>query len=190
MCHQRDPSDPVPSCAGRGAGDTDYCIHPSDETAMAPEPNSFRLKMYWEPGYDWQEIFWEEEWCFECFNRYQSCGVEEMVYIQTCQDHATYFKFKELSSDFRTTMLQIATTNLCLELDGEREIKIRPCNVQRSQQYFSSGDRFFTDDYFEIQTVSRSGCLTQEHDPKPNERVYRQSCERPRRDHTNFWQKY
>ena len=36
VCHQRDGSDPVPSCAGRGDSKTDYCIHSSDESARPP----------------------------------------------------------------------------------------------------------------------------------------------------------
>jgi len=53
VCHQRSSYDPVPSCAGRGVRSSDYCIRPSDETAQPPVSGAFRLKLYWEPGYDW-----------------------------------------------------------------------------------------------------------------------------------------
>jgi hypothetical protein len=84
-CHMRNNFDPTPGCSGFDASRTDYCVNnnPNSPTAPAPGPaqtipapgpapvpapapapapastpaglSNFRLKLYWEPGYFWQE---------------------------------------------------------------------------------------------------------------------------------------
>jgi len=186
VCHQRNTSAFVPSCAGIPVPGTDYCVHPSDEIAHPPEPESFRLKLYWEFGYDWQEVFWELEWCMQCPE--SECVLDGEVFLDTCDDDSTWFVFENLTN--KQTQLRVAVTNLCLELDGPRRIRLRPCDAFNERQFFHSGNQRFTDDFFEIHTPTLPGCLTQEHHPRGGEFIYRQECERPRRDNTNFWQKY
>jgi len=59
ICFRRDGgSNWVPGCSGTtDEGGADICIDPADEPEgpIGPTPGSFRLKMYWEEGYRWQE---------------------------------------------------------------------------------------------------------------------------------------
>ena len=84
VCHQRNSYDPIPSgCRGRLSWRTDYCVKPGNnrnngrDTAGENRNNqvstgttatdqvattssgSFRLKIYWQEGYDWQEEYFE-----------------------------------------------------------------------------------------------------------------------------------
>ena len=107
VCHQREGGGPVPSCAGRGDSSTDYCIHPGDETARPPVAGAFRMKMYWEFGYDWQEEFWEQEWCIECLG--SKCKANDEIFLGSCMDDNAWFVFENLRNG--EAQLKIAKTD-------------------------------------------------------------------------------
>jgi len=193
VCHQRSDNDPVPSCAGAGAADNDYCIRPSDETAKPPIPGAFRLKLYWEPGFEWQEQFWEQEWCMRCESSMKSeggpCELFDTFTTETCNDDTTWFVFENLASNGET-QLQIAESALCLELIGQRQIELRTCVASSARQKFVAGLGSFGGEKFELKTVVNGGCLSQHHHPKPDEIIYRNDCETTRDSDTSFWMQY
>ena len=59
VCFERSGSQTVPGCTGRGESGRDYCISPGNLPPTPPPQSSpsdsFRLKLYWEQGYFWQE---------------------------------------------------------------------------------------------------------------------------------------
>lgn len=82
VCKQRNAYDPIPSgCRGNLSWRTDYCVSPSsssssntnnnngnsntndnnDNSLTTSSSSSFRLKIYWEEGYDWQDEYFERE---------------------------------------------------------------------------------------------------------------------------------
>lgn len=138
-------------------------------------------------------MFWELEWCMQCASG-DLCEVDDELSMETCtNDKSTWFVFENLAASNNSTQIRVALTNLCMELEaleGRRLVRIRPCDSAIENQVFHAGDQLFTDDFFEIQTTVVDGCLTQEHHPRGGELVYRQECERPRRDNTNYWRKY
>jgi hypothetical protein len=186
VCHQRSGTDPVPSCAGRGTTATDYCINPSDETARPPVAGAFRLKQHWERGYNWQEEFWEQEWCMKCGG--SSCEVDDQIFIGYCGDDSTWFVYKNLLNN--ATQFNIATTNLCLEWVDPRDIRVRTCNATSVRQKFRAGNGSFGGAKFELITAAREGCLTQQHHPRDGELIFRSNCTKARWYHTSFWNKY
>jgi len=84
VCYQREPYDPIPSgCRGSLSWRTDYCVRPNSNnnnirgagTSNGNEPNNadattstapFRLKLYWEEGYYWQEEDFERKCKYQC----------------------------------------------------------------------------------------------------------------------------
>ncbi|HEY9708970.1 MAG TPA: hypothetical protein V6D48_12285 [Oculatellaceae cyanobacterium] len=90
VCYQRFTGrQPVPGCTGGELDNSknDYCVERSavnnDQTsgqgqdnAHGPAPlSNFRLKMYWQQGYYWQEETFERKWCMQC--RVNGCSLGE-----------------------------------------------------------------------------------------------------------------
>ena len=73
VCLQRNAYDRIPSgCRGSLSWKTDYCVRPSnnndgrqtgntdnDNSPATSSSSSFRLKIYWQEGYDWQDEYFE-----------------------------------------------------------------------------------------------------------------------------------
>jgi hypothetical protein len=187
VCHQTTGRNSVPSCVGRSPADTDYCIRPSSELARPPVSGAFRLKEHWEPGYKWQEEFWEQEWCMECGG--SDCNVGDEIFIHECTEHSTWFVFA--NSVDTTAQIQIAATNLCLEWVDARDLRVRTCDASvRRQKFRSKNGAFRSNDKFEILTYRGEGCLTQQHHPKDGEKIFRSDCERARQYDTSLWGEY
>jgi hypothetical protein len=106
ICYFRDGIDPVPGCSGSGYPNTDYCIDKRDDPARPPIEGAFRIKMYWEKGYDWQETYREANWCFQCLNAtcygdtistapecYESqCDVGDIMTLRPCTMQNVWFE--------------------------------------------------------------------------------------------------
>ena len=80
VCKQRDAYDPIPTgCRGNLSWRTDYCVSPNSSSnnnnnggsgnnnnnngnsPTTSSSSSFRLKIYWEEGYDWQDEYFERK---------------------------------------------------------------------------------------------------------------------------------
>lgn len=77
-----------------------------DDDDEEVEPISFQLKMYWEPGYRWQEEIFERKWCIECDDG--SCSRGHQLEIKKCDgDRNQRFVYEEVpgsvSMSFSTT---------------------------------------------------------------------------------------
>lgn len=187
VCYQTDGRKPIPSCSGRPASDTDYCIHPDDETAHPPVKGAFRLKKYWEIGFEWQEETWEQEWCMQCGGT--GCNVGDEIFIRTCRDKNTWFVYANQESDGRA-QLKVANSNLCLQWVDARDVRVRNCNANEPRQKFRALNGSFGGPKFEISTAKKEGCLTQHHHPKDGEKIFRSDCGTTRTYDTSFWTEY
>lgn len=185
VCHQRDNFDPVPSCSGQGAKNVDYCIHPKDETARPPVPGAFRLKLYWEHGYYWLKEFWEREWCMQCDG--DSCGVGDKIFIHYCSDKSSWFLLKNLQNG--STQLQIAASNLCLQLLNNTDIFVEQCDSKAVSQKYVAGEGSFNGAKFELITVSQGGCLRPPHH-NDGQLIVQDTCVKARSSNASFWMKY
>lgn len=154
-------------------------------TTKAPQkPNGFRIKMYWEKGYFWQEERIEKFWCMECIN---GCKLGNQIHIMECDNDNTRFQFINDSSS--AVQVKVADTNLCLELKGSSVIKLESCESNNSRQIFKSGRGNFNDGRFELHVSN--GCLTQMHHPRCEEVVFNDNnCYLARYWDTSYWVKY
>ena len=118
-----------------------------------------------------------------------SCDLFDTFTTQTCNDDSTWFVFHNLS-DGGETQIQIADTDLCLELIGQRQIELHTCVSSSDRQKFVAGNGSFGAEKFELKTVVNGGCLSQHHHPKPDEPIYRNDCSTAREANTSFWIQY
>jgi hypothetical protein len=174
-------------------GGRDVCIRPIDvpEGPVGPTQKSFRLRMYWEEGYNWQEIKEEQFFCMDCDS---GCSRGHNVSVHKCGSSSTWFEFLNMESD-GTTQLMVAESSVCLELVGSAKIEIQECadvalNYTR-QKFVALNGNFLWGNKFEISTVHRPGsCLSQQHHPRSGELIKRIECPTTRDDYTSFWTKY
>jgi len=214
-CVQRDSdSDTVPGCimAGMDITDRDFCAPlPEDQWV----PGSFRLKLYWEEGYMWQESPLESFWCvtrsYEGVDKKERCWYgldlekcqEDQLYIATCSssDIRQGFVFLPTTiSGNAEILIQVAAppsdgmyVNQCLQRDGT-QIYLQTCDETIAEQRFFAPNGSFADgDKFELSQIGReSQCVSNDHHPKAGEVLETHSCEgiRAPESQTSYWVKY
>jgi hypothetical protein len=224
-CFQRNPYTLVPGCAG-GESDSsysDYCVDSDDiardeaistgssknnifsqsssANTYPSKSEAFRLKLYWENGYYWQESDRELEFCMMYSYRANTCwyGLRretcdmDKVYISECSDDPRQtFSFEYLPGNRKEVLIQIGNGlhNTCLERSG-RDIALAWCDSTSPLQRWYSPNGDFDSYRFEISQYDYSSqCVTQAHHPKEGEVVELHSCRGSRRDQTSFWNKY
>lgn len=168
---------------------------------------SFRLKLYWQEGYYWQEETFERNWCMRCLDN-QHCQVGEPLFLGDCGNwhRSAYFDFVYFGNNVVQIELILAeeeeevngnthddddnNNKLCLERTGSRQVTLQECDVENSKQHWKASLGSFTGNRFEISQTLFGGveyCLTNHHHPKYGERLELYTCEETRRDTTNFW---
>ena len=190
---------PVPGCNGRDNGKTDYCVSrnasPSAPTGPSPTPpaptsnsvsQDFKLKMYWEEGYYWQEETFERKWCMRC--RDGDCEIGDKLYIETCSDDGVErFDFDYVNSE--EVLIKVHGTDRCLERSN-KEVYIRSCDSGKSSQRWWAANGGFDEYRFEISQLGATNlCVTQRHHPKADELIHMEPCELPRSSDTSFWER-
>eukprot|EP00980_Cylindrotheca_fusiformis_P015006 scaffold4127_cov126-Cylindrotheca_fusiformis.AAC.2 len=207
-CFQRDAGDSVPACSGgsRDGSRTDYCIPKNNTPTPAPDPknkSAFRLKLYWQEGYYWQEETFERKWCMRCSNNFD-CSVGEPLFLGDCGrwSKSAYFEFVYLD-DNKVVQIQVVSlssyndddsTKMCLERGEDRKVTLQVCRNDSSnnegQRWTASRGSFtMTGDRFEI-SDDNGYCLTSHHHPKYGEQLELYPCKEPRHDTTNYWNVY
>lgn len=166
-----------------------------------PNSSAFRLKLYWETGYYWQEEMFERKWCMRCSDN-QECGVGEHLFLGDCGNwhRSAYFDFVYFGNNVVQIELILSSSGqdqhkLCLERNtgDDRQVTLHNCNVGNINQHWKASLGSFTGDRFEISQTLFGGveyCLTNHHHPKYGERLELFTCEETRRDTTNFWNVY
>jgi hypothetical protein len=197
VCYQRD-SGRVPGCSGTPSSNLDYCIqlNPSPVTTPSPVPPSqptpssglqnFKLKLYWQEGYFWQEESFERKWCMRCPGG--ACGLGGQLFIEECDDDGVQrFDFEYVSGD--EVLIKLRGTGRCLQRLN-RNIFVQNCNSGESLQRWWAKVGQFTENRFEIsQKTATNLCVTQRHHPKSGETVLLEPCTQARSADTSFWER-
>jgi hypothetical protein len=144
----------------------------------------FHLKMYWEEGFCWQEEWRERAWCFDCNG--QDCNENDLLSTQDCAETKMqeFVWIPQGNKDGRGS-LKVANRNLCFERVLNQEYRLRPCDGKERQMFVG----FTFVGPFELHPLLFPDiCLSQHHDPKPDEKIYGVSCVDARRDNTHKWE--
>lgn len=189
----------VPGCSGEKDSSQNYCVDP--DASFQVSKNSFRLRLYWEDGYDWQDSSREKWYCMECEG---SCRRGNDIELGHCDEDGSiddnpdiYFEFLNLESDGKT-QLRLSGSDSCVGMVSDSGddssnlvLSVVDCDASSSRQFFTpSRNDLGWDDYrFEIKTSS-GRCISQEHHPKKNEDLYATSCSTARGDDTSYWMKW
>jgi len=143
----------------------------------------FRIRLYWENGYNWQDSSKERFWCMECRG---DCSNGDDIQIETC-DFSSRQKFIAIGKTIRPA----ANPDHCITTTGYSgkgdPISLRSCNGGSNQNFLelkSYGK-------FELQPEGNNDrCLSQHHHPKAKEVVYPEKCDKTRSFDTTYWTTY
>ena len=163
-----------------------------------PAPNSisekFRLRLYWNKSYFWQETRKETFWCWQCRG---GCKSGNLIEIDHCRN-ADYFQYYGEDDSYRPA----SNPDLCVTEDGfggeSRPIRLKKCNGSYKQKWVNTGWKdpsvrlnYNKQQPWEIHPESNMGmCVTQMHHPKAHERVFIRRCAKPRINDTSQWVTY
>ncbi|CAB9518566.1 expressed unknown protein [Seminavis robusta] len=207
VCLQRSGNEPVPGCVGTAESGSDYCIQPQPTPNPTPQPtpqpfdlgggNVFKIKLYWEEGYYWQEERFERKWCAAynydrsyCWygDDWDDCEDDEL-YIDDCDDHYDFdHRFVEVGND--EVLIRLAYEDRCWQRSGSR-IYLRPCDSGNSNQRWITLGGCFGCDRFELsQRGLDNRCVSNDHHPKSREVVEMHTCDGSRDSDTSYWNRY
>lgn len=130
----------------------------------------FRLKMYWEEGYYWQENINEKWWCMSCQDG--SCVSGSKMELRNCENKdddldalfVAVGPYDNVSHQFR-----VANSNLCLMKMGRgRAIKLKPCKKPTEKHFeLQLFKGFKPDEKFDLRpSTYLDRCLSNHHHPK------------------------
>jgi DUF5010 C-terminal domain len=172
---------------------------PPPPTATAPR----HVKLYWEPGYTWQEETFERKWCLECDA--PGCLPGSYVKLRPCDEKWStlndVFQFIPVPNATGIAMIRDPTFDTCLS--GRRlgsTINSTRWNVTMStcssssleQRWWTAGNGHFWAGRFEIQPAGTTDqfCLKSHHHPTPGEVLKLESCRLARIYQTSYWVPY
>jgi len=210
-CVQRSRSDdPVPGCDVLGSRPSrrDFCAPLPAEQKMTP--GAFRMRLYWQEGYIWQDNPREFFWCVTrdyngndkgyCWygDLLATCNSDQLYLTRCTNDKRQAFVFIPVTSD--EVMIQVGTgEDLCFERGntpngGRRSIFLQPCDgTNPLQVWFAPSGSFRDGDKFELsQKDFDTQCVSTDHHPKEGEVLELHSCEALRApdSETSYWVKY
>ena len=196
VCFQRNrgSSGNVPGCSGSDGSSNDYCVASGNGNAPSPTPPSFgpvslsnfRFKLYWQPGYYWQEERVERKWCMRC--RSNGCQQNEKLFIYTCSDNSQSLEFVPVEGNY--VLIKLKNQNLCFQRNN-KDIYMKGCNDSNPNQLWFPKVGSFDGDSFEISPKDASNlCITQRHHPKAGEEVELEACTLARVSDTSKWNRY
>jgi hypothetical protein len=155
---------------------------PAADTALS----NFRLKLYWQQGYFWQEETFEREFCMKCRNG--GCYLGNKIYISKCGGNSQRFDFVTVDDD--EVLIKLHGDNLCFERVN-KDILMSRCDVSNSRQQWYANEGGFAGDRFEFSQYGLNGwCITQRHHPKEDEEVELEPCGQARNGETSYWNRY
>ena len=185
ICLQRDPGEAVPGCTGRLNDPHDYCVR---VTPTSAPKSHFKLKMYWQQGYVWQEQTFERKWCIHCRNGYCKAGIN--LYVSACYSVNQYFDFVNVTTTHDINMIRVSGSHLCLQR-FDFDVLLEKCNSTNIQQHWISNTGAFSSYRFELTPLTLDTyCLTQDHHPKEDELLFLEPCAQASYDTTSYWVRY
>lgn len=206
-CYQRLNFEEVPGCPLVTALDssrTDYCTNvtrPITETPSPPDEDSFRLKLYWNSSYWWQESNTEVEWCMTCPNHHPasatSCQEGDNLFLHYCSSDSVRFDFIfDTTNTSRPSeeewLIQVVGTVFCLQ-HADTSASLAICNTTNPHQHWTAtlGSNVTLSEPFEIgprpDQFGSNLCLTIHHHPKFGEEIELYPCSVARNDNSSLW---
>ena len=156
--------------------------------ALRSSEVGFRLKLYWETGYYWQERTDETWWCMGCVDG--KCEKGAKLELTNCMKKTGKdATFVVTTHGNKGHQFRVTNTNLCLQKIGDRRaIRLKPCRRNRSLQLFAD---FEKDDKFDLRPIGyKYRCLSNHHHPKAGESIYAESCTKAHKTTTGYWVAY
>lgn len=176
--------------------------------------NAFKIRLFWNESYFWQESKEETFWCMECVKCEEygnldgfdhgcvshgtgdekQCAKGDSMWIRDCRGRGNRFNIQ--GGEENGFMLRIARTDLCIERikDNHPMLFVQPCDRGSPWQRFQPWANY---NQFEIQPIGyrnkpevESECVSQLHHPKSGELLGLHNCALSRQYETLFWQKY
>lgn len=173
----------IPNRTWNGVIQYQRVVIPSAAPTLSPSasptdrPEDFRLRLYWERGYYWQETRSEMWFCVECNG---GCRSGASLMVDRCSRSDGRQRFVSMGDTLRPA----DNTDLCFTSTGYNErdpMRLYPCGGDRARRQSFVG--FKPRGKFELQPRGDSSrCVSQMHHPKPYERIYPEVC-RKTRDH-------
>jgi hypothetical protein len=191
------PSTPIPTYMPTAAGEipTDMptqfdnnVISSSLAKLRSSNEVGFRLKLYWETGYYWQESTTEKFWCMSCPGG--ECERNDQIELRDCKTKNNENAQFVATSVEKGHQFRVTNTNLCLQKSTRGvAVKLKPCNTKNKLQHFIG---FKTDGKrFDLRpSTSNKRCLSQHHHPKSGEIIYAETCFKAHRVDTGYWVAY
>ncbi len=153
---------------------------PSSSSIKPTRP--FRLRIYWQRGYNWQNSSSEKWWCAECTG---NCSSDSRLQIRKCSQTSRQ-KWVAVDKSIRFA----PNTSLCLTasgVGGKNPLRLKRCNGGSDQKF----DGVQVPGRFELHPSSNpSRCISQHHHPKDKEHLYPEICTKARSAKTSYWQVY
>lgn len=191
----------------RAIANYDFCVPRTGAS------ESFALRLYWEPGYVWQELTNEQWWCatkdFEGYPGNGKCWKgnvtipckSEHFYLAECgrvDYEQQAWRFLPIGDEQGQVLIQSADPRdeRCWER-SRLNIILMECDINNGfQRWFANNGTSFFDpnnNKFEISLNSKdSHCVSNDHHPKPGELVELFSCESLRApdSQTAYWMRW
>ena len=184
---------------------------PTTTPTQQPTSSMSRLKLYWEPGYLWQNVNTEMFFCMECSNRNNACYEDDIIIINTCDTTASHQLFTIVGKTIRPAY----DHNLCftvmgygrdIDTDGDpitQAIELQQCDDDDSESnnvFGSGGTNNIMQQFtgynsngmkFEFSVDDKpERCLAQAHHPKVGEKIHTKPCTDSRADTTSYYITY
>jgi hypothetical protein len=182
---------------------------PTTTPTQQPTSSMSRLKLYWEPGYLWQNVNTEMFFCMECSNRNNICSEDDIIMINTCDTTASHQLFTIVGKTIRPAY----DLNLCftvmgygrdIDTDGDpipQAIELQQCDDDsESNNVFGDGTMNIMQQFtgynsngmkFEFSVDDKpERCLAQAHHPKVGEKIHTKLCTDSRADTTSYYITY
>ena len=152
----------------------------------SPRPTSafstFRIRLYWEEGYYWQDSRSEKWWCMETSDADEG----DSVRIDSCNDDNEQ-KWIKVGETYRPAL----RPSLCMTTTGSSEstpVRLYKCDPNDINQQFYEPGLVNRNERFVMRPKGYPGeCLSQNHHPKADERVYPVTCGSALDDETLYW---
>ncbi|KAL3929009.1 MAG: hypothetical protein SGBAC_012395, partial [Bacillariaceae sp.] len=180
---------------------------PTHQPIAPPPDNSFKIRLYWDPSYFWQETKEEAWWCLECVKCAEYGGMDapdhgcvsygtgdegrckagDSIWVRDCRSRGNRFNVEKSAG--REFMLRIATTNLCVERirNNHPFLFLQGCDRNNPYQRFNPWNNY---NKFELRPPGSRDCISQAHHPKSGELVSMHNCDLADRDETLYWERY
>jgi len=211
-CYQRIHSEAVPGCPGSELDNsrTDYCTNVTTITTTTSDDSTpvtdddervFRLKLYWNSSYRWQESNIEIEWCIACPGRRldsssmlsNHCQAGDELLLEYCSESASIIFFTFIPDEAsQTIQIQLVDSDLCIERHG-MAIFVGPCRTKNENQEIQQWNEptqssSSSSDPFELVPITDTHlCMTIHHHPKHGEEIEMIPCTTSRRGTSSLW---